>query len=99
MHLAADLVFAHDDRLEPGADREQVANRVVAVQQFGVSAQLVGVLADRAGQRFENQFGGSGEVGRERVVDIQVGLEPVTGGQHDRAANGGAGGNKLDGGR
>ncbi|GMA95090.1 hypothetical protein GCM10025881_19140 [Pseudolysinimonas kribbensis] len=81
LHLAADLVLADDHRLETRGDREEVLQGGVALENARGRTDGPRVVARRVAERVEHR------VGRRRHgirLHLEVGLEAIAGGEHDR---------------
>ena len=64
LDLALDLGLADDHRVEPGGDREEVLDGVVAAQRVDRAEQLGGAQAGLAGEDPERRVLGLHRVGR-----------------------------------
>jgi hypothetical protein len=86
-HLARDLVFADDDRLEAGAHGEEVLDDLVARDDPHAVAEVVGRDVARVAHGRDRGLDRDGAAGGEGLVDVEVGLEAVAGREHDGAVD------------
>nr|BFF12218.1 hypothetical protein GCM10025699_35210 [Microbacterium flavescens] len=83
-HLARDLVLADDHGLEAAGHREEVGCGIRSGMDGHRGAQGFDGNVGCLGHRLDDRFGRDGLAAGERLVDVEVGLEPVAGGEDDR---------------
>src|SRR5690606_12281076 len=86
-HLPGDLALAHDQRVEPGGDLEEVGCGVVATDRSHETSDLVLRRTARGGDRAVGG-GGGGRFAAVGVVGLEVELEAVARGEDDGATDG-----------
>ncbi len=85
-HLPGNLFFSDRDRVEAGADREQVVHGSGVVEHLGGRREVARGLAPELGERALEALPGE-RVGRDgRGVDVKVQLDAITRRHGDRAA-------------
>ena len=86
-HLAGDLVFADDHRLEPAGDGEQVGCDIrPLMHRDGRTQQVDGNIGCR-GHRLDDRLDRDRLAAGERLVDVEIGLEPIARREHDGAGH------------
>jgi hypothetical protein len=104
--LAGDLALADDHGLEPGGDGEQVLGDRVAALDVDAAADVVAGDPAGAADHVDRGLDGQRAGGGEGLLDVEVGLEAVAGGEddgprdevvllHERAGDGGCGHGQL----
>jgi len=81
LHLAEDLRFAEDHRIQPGSHAHHVAHGVVVLVDIGAGTQLIEIETVVVGQPAQHFVGG-------QLVLLQVQLAAVAGGEDRRLAAG-----------
>ena len=97
-HLTRDLILADDDRLEAGGYGEEVLDDGVPAEDGHRGSQLVGAHPARLAHRGDGRLDRAVVSEAGGLGDLEIGLEPVAGGKHDRAAHEGGGRDEGPGG-
>ena len=96
-HLPRDLVLADDDRFESGRDGEEVLDRTLAGDDRDRAAQRIRFDPARLADGLDDGAVAS-PAASAAVVEVEVGLEAVAGGEHDGPRDPGVAGDEGGGG-